>query len=66
MAASHTESLQTDPSAQNLEIPGVGLGTSAGKPPKNKQSKMQAARSKSKQSGLTTTAPGTADVSKTK
>lgn len=48
MAASHTDSLQTDPSAQNLEIPGVGLGASAGKPPKNKTSAMKKATSMSK------------------
>ena len=45
LAASRTVSLATDPSAQNLEIPGVELGNDRKKAPKKKS------RSRSKSKG---------------
>ena len=67
LAASHTESLHTDPSAQNLQLPGVGLGGGGGKSSTTKKAgtkgnKTSTQSMKKGSTTLNTTQP--ADISK--
>ena len=59
LAASHTESLHTDPSAQNLQLPGVGLGgggkSSTTKKAGTKATKTSTMSMKNKSTALNTT-----------